>query len=82
MMPVGSQSQGMRATGANNQFVVSVGVGILGLAAAWILSGYVSDSDYTSLVYSVLLVAVAAITVSILKKLARRFLCLPDLAIV
>ena len=67
MMPVGSQTQGMRATGANNQFVVSVGVGILGLAAAWILAGYVSDSDYSSLVYSVLLVAVAAITVSILK---------------
>ena len=51
-MPVGSQSQGMRATGANNQLVVSVGVGILGLAAACILSGYVSVSDYTSLIYS------------------------------
>ena len=80
MMPVGSRSQGMRATGANNQLVVSVGVGILGLAGAWILSGYVSDSDYTSLIY-LFCSSVAVITVSILKNWRAGFYA-SDLAVV
>jgi hypothetical protein len=51
----------------NNQLMVSAGLGILGLGAAWILSGYVSNSDYHALIYSALLVAVAAITVAMLR---------------
>ena len=67
MMPLGSQSQGLRASGANNQLMVSIGLGILGLGAAWILSGYVADSDDKALIYCALLVAVAAITAAMLR---------------
>ena len=67
MMPIGSRSQGLRAAGPNSQLMVSIGLGILGLGAAWILSGYVYNSDYNSLIYSALLVAVAAITVFMLR---------------
>jgi hypothetical protein len=67
MMPLGSRSQGLQVSGANNQLVVSVGLGILGLGAAWILSGFVSNSDYNALIYSALLIAVAAITVAMLR---------------
>ena len=67
MMPIGSRSQSLRTAGLNGQLMVSIGIGILGLGAAWILSGYVSNSDYSSLIYSVLLVAVAALTVTILR---------------
>jgi hypothetical protein len=67
MMPFGSRSQGLRVSGANNQLMVSAVLGILGLGAAWILSGFVSNSDYHALIYSALLIAVATITVAMLR---------------
>src|ERR1700722_13898185 len=67
MMPIGSRSQSLSAAGPNNQLIVSLGLGILGLGAAWILSGYVITSNNTALIYSALLVAVAAITVAMLR---------------
>ena len=66
MMPLGSRSQGL-SSAPNAQLMVSAALGILALGAAWILSGFVSHSDYNSLIYSALLVAVAAITVFILR---------------
>jgi hypothetical protein len=66
MMPLGSRTQGL-STAPSSQLMVSVVLGILALGAAWILSGFVSNSDYNALIYSVLLVAVAAVTVVILR---------------
>jgi hypothetical protein len=67
MMPMGSRSQSLGVSGANNQLVVSIGLGIFALAAAWILSGYVADSDDKALIYCLLLAAVAAISVFMLR---------------
>ena len=64
---MGYGNQGIRTAGPNNQLVVSIGLGVLGLGAAWVLSGYVANSDFTSLIYSAMMVAIAAITVSILR---------------
>jgi hypothetical protein len=66
MMPLGSRSPGL-SSAPNGQLMVSAALGIIALGAAWILSGFVSNSDYNSLIYSMLLVAVAAITVFILR---------------